>query len=601
MRMSNIEPRICWLVIKGTVCLMVLCLGSGCLLVTPPSGGQNGSTQTDIDDDGVLDNVDNCRLTANGDQVDQDEDGLGDACDNCPELDNAAQTDSDSDGIGDVCDNCQATENADQADGDTDDVGDVCDNCVDTPNTDQADADGDGVGNACAPGGDSDGDELPDADDNCPTVSNEDQFDSDQDGVGDACDNCPVDANANQADDDQDGRGDVCDFEESSIERISPPLDGSVTATASSGDGRFIGFTNFNASQNAANVIRFDRREDQTETFSSGVALSSSFSTEPAIDDNGQRIAFENGGAIFIAIETLNTDVDLERIDVSSNEESSNAGSESPSISGDGRQVAFASQGNNLVGADTNVASDIFLRDLDAGTTTRVGLADDEAEPNGASTAPALSADGQLVAFESLASNLVSNDVNGFPDIFVRNIGGATTALVSEIADGGESANGPSTSPVISSAGRFVGFESEATNLVAGDANSFRDIFMRDLDDGSTTIVSVASDETQADAASDGPSISGDGRFVVFRSDATNLVANDTNEVGDIFIRDRTTGQTRRISVDENGAEGDQQCTAGTISRDGRIIAFVTASSLVDEDNDTDPDIYVVVNPLFGS
>lgn len=182
----------------------------------------------DSDDDGVMDDIDNCPFVSNPDQADADEDGVGDACDNCVNTANPDQADADSDGTGDACeeaiidgdedgvadnvDNCPNTGNADQADADEDGVGDVCDNCKNTANPDQVDSDSDGVGDACeeaAP--DEDGDGVADDVDNCPSTANADQADADGDGVGDACDNCIETANPDQADEDSDGVGDACE------------------------------------------------------------------------------------------------------------------------------------------------------------------------------------------------------------------------------------------------------------------------------------------------------------------------------------------------------------------------------------------------------
>ncbi|MBD3332876.1 hypothetical protein GF356_08495 [candidate division GN15 bacterium] len=169
--------------------------GSDCgwvdLIQLPPH-----TVDTDADDDGVDDALDNCPATYNPNQADTDQDDRGDMCDNCPDVSNPSQADADDDTVGDECDNCPQVANTDQADGDSDTVGDECDNCATVANVDQNDADSDSVGDAC---------------DNCPSEANTDQADGDSDTVGDACDNCPADANVDQADGDSDTVGDVCD------------------------------------------------------------------------------------------------------------------------------------------------------------------------------------------------------------------------------------------------------------------------------------------------------------------------------------------------------------------------------------------------------
>ena len=168
------------------------------------------------------------------------------------------------------------------------------------------------------------------------------------------------------------------------------------------------------------------------------------------------------------------------------------------------------------------------------------------------SNSPSISADGRFVAFNSFASNLVPEDTNGKTDIFVRDLSTNTTTLVS-LDSAGNQGNGFSNSPSISADGRFVAFESTASNLVPGDTNNVGDIFVRDLLTNTTTRVSVDSAGNQGNKASYPPSISANGRFVAFYSDASNLVPGDTNSNTDIFVRDLLTNTTTRVSVDSAG------------------------------------------------
>ena len=163
------------------------------------------------------------------------------------------------------------------------------------------------------------------------------------------------------------------------------------------------------------------------------------------------------------------------------------------------------------------------------------------------------------------------------------------TTRVSVASDGTQS-NNSSYNPSISANGRYVAFESEATNLVRGDTNNFRDIFVHDRQTGQTTRVSVASDGTQANGHSYDPSISADGRYVAFASLANNLVSGDTNDQQDIFVHDRQTGQTTRVSVASDGTQASGHSFNPSISADGRYVAFVSsASNLVG--GDTEPPI----------
>ena len=149
---------------------------------------------------------------------------------------------------------------------------------------------------------------------------------------------------------------------------------------------------------------------------------------------------------------------------------------------------------------------------------------------------------------------------------------GVTTRV--SVDSAGAESNGPSFAASISADGRFVAFESDASNLVASDTNAARDIFVHDRMTGMTTRVSVDSSGTAGDDASDDPSISADGQLVAFESRATNLVAGDTNAGGDVFVHDRVTGVTTRVSVDSAGAEGDNASFSAHISANGGFVAF---------------------------
>ena len=184
-----------------------------------------------------------------------------------------------------------------------------------------------------------------------------------------------------------------------------------------------------------------------------------------------------------------------------------------------------------------------------ATSTTRVSLTSTGAqEKGGAADAPAMSADGRYVAFASTATNVVPGDTNVLTDIFVRDTVANTTVRVSVASDGTQS-NGVSDTPVISGDGHFVAFHSLATNLVAGDTNGVDDIFLHDMQTGATTRISISTGGTQGDALSNQPSISGDGHFVAFRSMADNLIGADLLAKPDIFVRDTVANTTERVSL----------------------------------------------------
>jgi len=221
-----------------------------------------------------------------------------------------------------------------------------------------------------------------------------------------------------------------------------------------------------------------------------------------------------------------------------------------PSISADGRHVAFVSEATNLVPGDTNKFADIFVHDRVGRTTERVSVASGGAQAvGGGATQSSISADGRYVAFASEATNLVPGDTNGLLDLFVHDRVERTTTRVNVATGGAQAAGGHSFYPSFSADGRFVAFVSDATNLVPKDTNNSWDIFVHDRVKGTTQRVSVASGGAQADAGSARPSISADGRYVAFESGAMNLLPDDTNNVVDVFVRDREASETTRVSM----------------------------------------------------
>jgi Tol biopolymer transport system component len=271
-------------------------------------------------------------------------------------------------------------------------------------------------------------------------------------------------------------------------------------------------------------------------------------------------------------------------------------GSHAWAISSDGRYVVFVSDAPNLVAHDTNRATDVFVHDRITGRTTRASVSSRGRQASGGSDSPALSADGRYVAFVSSATNLVRGDTNRQGDVFVHDRRTGKTVRVSVSSAGRQAANFPSEEPALSADGRYVAFATAASNLVPHDTNGLEDIFVRDRRTGKTTRVSVTSREQQATGASthtgsNAPLISGDGRYVAFHSDASNLVPGDTNRVFDIFVRDRLAGETSRVSVSSAGAQANAETLGwGSISADGRYVFFGSmASNLVaDDTNDTE-------------
>jgi Tol biopolymer transport system component len=262
-------------------------------------------------------------------------------------------------------------------------------------------------------------------------------------------------------------------------------------------------------------------------------------------------------------------------------------------ISADGRFVAFRSSASNLVPGDGNGKSDIFVRDLQAGSTERVSVSTTGGDGNGTTNFLSISADGRFVAFDSFATNLVSGDTNGKTDIFVRDRETGITTLASLTSSGGQAASS-SGDPSISADGARVAFESGAANLVPGDANGAMDVFVRDRLTNATILASATPAGGTGNGRSHDGAISSDGRFVAFRSDASDLVPDDTNGVSDIFVRDLQAGITERVSVSPEEAEANRHSYSPSISGDGRFVAFhSTASNFFAFDSRFTPNVFV--------
>jgi len=284
------------------------------------------------------------------------------------------------------------------------------------------------------------------------------------------------------------------------------------------------------------------------------------------------------------------------QVSISSTGLQGNGNSVPGDITPDGRYIAFSSRANNLVANDTNARSDIFIRDGKLGTTTRVSVDSAGVEGNDDSYFPTLSDDGRYVAFWSEASNLVTNDTNNSFDVFVHDRDTGTTSRVSVDSAGNEAGSSitGSTNADISFDGRYVVFRSEAANLVANDTNNAWDIFLHDRVAGTTTRISVDSAGNQSNGASLTPTFSGDARFVTYVSAASNLVTGDTNNQGDIFVYERSSAAVSRVSVDSSGNEANGGSFRPVMDGDGRHVAFYSyASTLVADDTQLYGDIFV--------
>lgn len=261
------------------------------------------------------------------------------------------------------------------------------------------------------------------------------------------------------------------------------------------------------------------------------------------------------------------------------------------SLSSDGNRIAYASDATDLVPGDTNGRRDIFLHDRAGGTTTRISLASTGAQSTGTSTFPVITADGGQVVFVS-DGKLVPEKTTSAVDVFVRDLTAGTTTLLTRGLTG-NGGNGASSTPALTGDGRYVAFVSAATNLVPGDTNGAADVFVLDRDTATLERVSTGPGGVQGNGACSQPSISDDGRLVAYDSIARNLVPGDANLKRDVFLRDRGTGSTARVSVSSAGAEGNGDSSQPTLSRDGTLLAFASsASNLVASDGNGLGDVF---------
>jgi Tol biopolymer transport system component len=261
------------------------------------------------------------------------------------------------------------------------------------------------------------------------------------------------------------------------------------------------------------------------------------------------------------------------RVSVGPSGEDANRNCREPALSPDGRWVAFSSEATNWLPSLPATTEQVYLRDRRNRTTIFVS-ADDLGRPgNGRSQVADVSANGRFVAFHSEASNLVPGDGNQTWDVFVRDVLARTTERIS-VNGAGQEGNSGSTDVTLSPDGRFVLFRSEASNLVAGDTNADSDQFLRDRLLGTIERVSLGNGGVQGNGGSYFSRMSADGRFIAFSSGASNLVAGDTNGWTDVFVRDRATGTTTRVSVSSAGVQGNGNSNLPVISADGRFVAF---------------------------
>lgn len=291
----------------------------------------------------------------------------------------------------------------------------------------------------------------------------------------------------------------------------------------------------------------------------------------------------------------------FERISITSAGQQANATSIFPDISGSGRFITFYSEATNLVPNDTNNATDIFLHDRQNQTTERISVSTGGAQANGPSIFPDISADGRYIVYESAAANLVPNDTNATEDIFLYDRINKTTQRIN-LTTSGQQGNGRASYPIITTNNRFVTYTSYADNMHPDDPDTDGDIYLRDLVSGTTELITRGLNNQPTNGESHYPSISGDGRFLAFHSWAGNLVPGDTNNTIDIFHYDRQNQTTRRVNLTITGSQANAPSTNVTISDNGRFLTFQSnASNLTLDDTNGTADIFLYLDLTYRS
>ncbi len=323
-------------------------------------------------------------------------------------------------------------------------------------------------------------------------------------------------------------------------------------------------------------------------------------SSQADISADGRYVAFMSRASNLVATDTNDRDIfvfdrvasTIEMVSVATDGTQADEDCYEPSISGDGRYIAFHSIASNLVAGDTNEERDVFVHDRQTGLTERVSVASDGTQADYYCQYASISDDGRFVAFDSGASNLVADKTNTIRDIFVHDRQSGITERVSLAWDGSQS-NYASFAASISADGRFVTYASQATNLVPGSDTTNHDVFIYDRQSGNVERVTTGWHSYSSNDDSHLPSISGDGRYVVFSSKASDLILGDTNDKEDIFCYDRQTGLLEIISLAPDGSQTSGYNYQASISANGRFVAFVSTASNLDGETNNLKNIFV--------
>ena len=417
------------------------------------------------------------------------------------------------------------------------------------------------------------------------------------------------------------------------IRRISIGYDGKESGLGNyykpsfSSDGKYVVLTSTvsnlvaNDTNNAEDVFLFNTKTNQTQRVSianDGIQANDN-SRGSSISADGRYVVFTSKASNLVANDTndvgdiflfdtqaqINLQINpMKRISISNSGTQANGSSYSCSISSNGKYVVFNSSASNLVANDTNAKGDIFLFDTQTNQIKIISMGMNSQGANGSSYSPFISGDGTYIVFESSASNLVTDDTNGKGDIFLFYNTFFSTNPIKRISVSPDekNTNDESFLPSISSDGTNINivFSSNASNLIyyTGDTNQKEDIFLVHMEPTMTTTqtrISSGPNIANANNASSWPFISANGQYVVFESNASNLVSSDTNALNDIFLSDTNRFQIKRVSMGIDGHEANGNSSFSSISPDGKYIGFVSnASNLVANDTNNSPDLFLI-------
>ena len=307
----------------------------------------------------------------------------------------------------------------------------------------------------------------------------------------------------------------------------------------------------------------------------------------------GNLVAGDTNGALDLFVKTLSSGA-IQRVNTDATGAQANGESDPDGVwSPDGTKILFDSSASNLVAGDTNFQDDAFVKTLSSGAIQRISTDATGAQGNASSYIGPWSPDGAKVLFYSSASNLVAGDTNGVGDLFVKTLSSGAVQRFNTDATGAQ-ANAVSMGGSWSPDGTKIFFHSFAGNLVAGDTNGAIDVFVKTLSSGAVEWVSANATGAQESADSWGISWSPDGAKILFDSSAGNLVAGDTNGVGDLFVKALSSGAVQRVSTDATGAQANAVSLGGSWSPDGtRILFYSSADNLVAGDTNGRTDVFV--------